>query len=103
MSPEDQAKSLIELSKLKVEASRAYRAVDQYQELLVKILKANELLTEEECEIVVSKDFPKAITSIVNASVKLSNWYKENDSKDAIAFLSLSPAVVEEVEVSATD
>lgn len=103
MSPEDQAKSLNTLAKLKVEASRAYRLLEQYQALLDKILKPGELLTEDECEIVTSKEFPKAITSMANASVKLSGWYKENDSKDAIAFLSLNPSSVEEVEVSATE
>ncbi|NEP60850.1 MAG: hypothetical protein F6K31_28345 [Symploca sp. SIO2G7] len=103
MSPEEQAKALIELSKLKVKASQAYNEFESFASILDKILKSGELLTEEECQLASSKEFHSAITAIANCSSKLSVWYKENDSQEAIAFLSLSSSATEVVETSTTE
>jgi hypothetical protein len=92
-----QAQKILDLGILKASLSSSFRTIDgQYRAIIEKILNPTELLSEEECQVVLSKDFSKALGSFAQASSKITQWHRENKVEDAIAFL-LPEATVKQV------
>lgn len=93
----DQAQKILDLGILKVALSNSFRVIDgQYREVIRKILSPTELLSEEECQVVNSKDFSKSLGSFAQASSKIRQWHQTNKAEEAIAFL-LPTKTIEEV------
>lgn len=83
----EQAQKIIELGKLKAELSTSFRALEQYHQLIEKLLQPTELLAEEECQVVLSKEFSKAVTGFAQASSKVRQWHEVNNPEEVTAFL----------------
>lgn len=83
----EQAQKIIELGKLKAELSTSFRALEQYHQLIEKLLQPTELLDEEECQVVLSKEFSKAVSGFAQASSKVRQWHEVNNPEETIAFL----------------
>lgn len=76
----EQVKALGQLADLKVNMSRAYRDMLQYRSLLEKIVQPASLLSEKECEIVLSAKFKETLVAIATSSSKIIAWYNKNDN-----------------------
>ena len=99
----EQAQKILDLGVLKVALSNSFRVIDgQYREVIRKILSPTELLSEEECQVVNSKDFSKSLGSFAQASSKIRQWHQTNKAEDAIAFL-LPTRTIETVETEQSD
>ena len=90
----EQAQKILDLGILKAALSNNFRIIDgQYRGVIEKILSPTELLTEDECQVVNSKDFSKALGSFAQASSKIRQWHRENTVEDAISFLLPKKAI----------
>lgn len=94
----EQANKIIELGKLKAELSTSFRALEQYHPVIKKLLNPTELLTEEECQIVLSKEFSKAVTGFAQSSSKTRQWHEVNNSEEAIGFLTANDVIQPEAK-----
>lgn len=96
--PKLNADELIALAKLKAELSINLAAIAPYRALIGKILQPSEILTPEECDVVLSKEFPRAINKLAESSAKVAQWYEAHGDfscEDAIAFLGLPQPILE--------
>lgn len=85
------ANEIIELAKLKVDLTKAYRTAQQYKALITKIVAVDGgHLSEEECQIIADKNFVKSIKGLAEAKVKVTEWYQNTSGKHELILNELS-------------
>lgn len=85
------ASEVIELAGLKVDLAKAYRAAQQYKDLVAKIVAADGgHLSEEECKTASEKSFAKTIKALADAKVKVSQWYQNSSGKHELILNELN-------------
>jgi hypothetical protein len=71
------ASEILELAKLKVSLTYAYRDAREYKDLLFKVVDIDGgPLNDAECEVIGHKNFAKSIKGLAEAKVKVSQWYE---------------------------
>ena len=68
----EQGQKLIEIVHITAELSNAFRSFEKYQVIIDKVLNPGELLTEEECQIALSKEFVQNVARLATLSAKKS-------------------------------
>ncbi|NJM57467.1 MAG: hypothetical protein HC857_08560 [Synechococcales cyanobacterium RU_4_20] len=91
------ASEILELAKLKVSLTYAYRDAREYKDLVFKIVDIEGgPLNDAECELIAHKNFAKSIKGLAEAKVKVSQWY-ENSSANHDLILNELAFVNEEI------
>ena len=79
------ANELIELARLKVELAKSFRSVQQYKDLVLKIVDPQgSHLSESECQIVSDKAFAKTIKTLAESRVKVTQWHENSSGRNAL-------------------
>ena len=86
----EQAEKLVALAKLKAEFSTKISELNEYSEVIEKLLNPALLLTPEECAMVTDKKFQKLVTAIAQAKSELNQLYSNEFSKGKNTLLLLT-------------
>ena len=79
------ANELIELARLKVDLAKAFRSVQQYKPLVLKIIAPDGgHLTEEECQMVTDKAFAKGIKGLAESRVKVNQCLAQSSDRQTL-------------------
>ena len=83
----EQGQKIVEIVQITAELSNVFRSFEKYRVIIDKVLTPGELLTEEECQIALSKEFAQDVAKLATLSAKKSQWHHDHDGNTEVTGL----------------